>query len=276
MPLGAAPWIFSNPITVTPRRAVGRAEEERYRGMMRAFVFFILLGLTSGTGAPARAETLLSFYSGKSFSDNSDLTLRRPGADTRLTFRDVAFGDESFTSPIYYGARVTHFFRSRPWLGASVDFFHYKVFARTDRTVRAIGRENGTPVDRRQPLENTIQRFSISHGVNYLTFNLLARQQWRRDTRFPNGRVQPYAGAGLGLLLLHPESEIGGESFQQYEWNGVGYHLFLGVDYRVTRRWGLFVEYKYNARKVNVAVVDGTADTELSTHHLAFGASYRL
>jgi opacity protein-like surface antigen len=244
--------------------------------MIRFQRAFVLIGLALAAAAPLHGETLLAIYSGKSFTDKSDLTLSQPAADTRLRFRDVAYDDESFTSPIYYGAKVTHFFRDRPWLGASVDFFHYKVFAGTDRTVRANGRENGAPVDRRQRLDDTVQRFSISHGVNYLTLNLLARGRWRRDPRFREGRVQPYAGAGVGVLLLHPESAIGGESFQQYEWNGVGYQLFLGVDYRVTPHWGLFVEYKYNSRDVNVEVVDGTADTGLSTHHLAFGASYRL
>jgi opacity protein-like surface antigen len=88
--------------------------------------------------------------------------------------------------------------------------------------------------------------------------------------------VQPYVGMGGGGLLLHPESVIGGRSFQKYEWNGLGYQLFAGIDYRVTRRWGLFAEYKFNRRNVNVRVVDGRADTRLNTRHLAFGTSYRL
>jgi opacity protein-like surface antigen len=224
----------------------------------------------------ARGETTIAIYSGKSFTSDSDLTLRQPGNNTRLRFEGVAYEDQSFTSPIYYGARVTHFFKRKPWLGASIDFFHYKAYALTNRRVRAVGTDRGTPVDRDQRLDDTIQRFSISHGVNYLTLNVLGRLRWKRDDQFPEGRIQPYAGVGGGGLLLHPESVIGGRSFQQYEWNGLGYQLFLGVDYRVTRRWGLFVEYKFNARNVNVRVVDGTADTRLNTHHLAFGTSYRL
>jgi lipid A oxidase len=235
-----------------------------------------LVTLALATADRACAQTVLSFYSGKSFSADSDLRIRQPGQNTDLQFEGVSYDDESFASPIYYGIRVTHFFKRQPWLGASIDFFHYKVIAETERTVHAIGTEQGVPVDRSQPLGDTIQRFSISHGVNYLTLNVLGRLRWQRDERFPDGRLQPYAGAGVGGLLLHPESNIGGASFQQYEWNGLGYQLLLGVEYRVTDRWGLFAEYKFNRRRVNVEIAGGSADTRLQTNHLAVGTSYRL
>src|SRR5262249_28344106 len=129
----------------------------------------------------ARAETTIAFYSGKSFTADNSLTLKQPGNGTRLRFDRVAYEDQSYSSPIYYGLRVTHFFKRTPWLGASIDFFHYKAYALTDRNVHAIGTENGAPVDRQQRLDQTIQRFSISHGVNYLTLNVLGRLRWKRS-----------------------------------------------------------------------------------------------
>jgi opacity protein-like surface antigen len=249
-------------------------ERRDRRGGLLPWRAVLALGLLS-VGI-ARGETTIAFYSGKSFTSDSDLTLKQPGNGTHLRFQRAAYEDQSHSSPIYYGLRVTHFLKRKPWLGASIDFFHYKAYALTDRTVHAIGTEHGIPVDRQQRLDDTMQRFSISHGVNYLTLNVLGRLRWKRSGRFPEGRVQPYAGMGGGGLLLHPESVIGGRPFQKYEWNGVGYQLFAGVDYRVTRRWGLFVEYKFNRRNVNVRIVDGTADMRLNSHHLAFGTSYRL
>jgi opacity protein-like surface antigen len=249
-------------------------ERKDRRGGLLPWRAILALGLLS-VGI-ARGETTIAVYSGKSFTSDNDLQLHQPGNNTNLRFGGVAYEDQSFSSPIYYGVRITHFFKQKPWLGAAIDFVHYKAYALTDRTVHAVGTDHGTPVDRGQRLDDTVQRFSISHGVNYLTLNILGRLRWKRDERYPEGRLQPYAGLGVGGLLLHPESVIGGRSFQQYEWNGLGYVLFAGLDYRVTRRWGLFVEYKFNRRNVNVRVVDGTADTRLNTHHLAFGTSYRL
>jgi opacity protein-like surface antigen len=224
----------------------------------------------------ARADTLFAIYSGKSFTQDTSLTVEQPSQNTKLTFHGVSYQDRSFTDPIYYGGRITHFFKSRPGLGLALDFVHFKVYAESDRLVHTTGIENGEPVDRTQRLGDTIESFSISHGVNMLSLNAVGRLRWLRSKKLQAGHVQPYAGIGVGGLIMHPESKIGGRFFEQYEWNGFGWQGFVGSNFLITRRVGLFGEYRFTRTDADVTVVGGRAQTPLTTHHVVFGTLLRL
>jgi lipid A oxidase len=225
---------------------------------------------------PARAETNLSIYIGKSFTDDSDLRLRQPNG-TQLTFHGVPWSDHSFEMPIYYGGRVTHFFKRRPDWGVALDFFHYKVFSDINAVLPVTGTRSGAPVSGSERLGDTIQKFNISHGVNYLTLNAVHRWRLRPDaSRYPNGRLQPYVGAGLGAVIPHVEATIGGRTIGKYQWRGPGFQLFGGVSYGLSSRWSLFGEYKYTHTTLTVDIPNGDAHTTLDTHHLVLGGSYRL
>src|SRR4051794_1860978 len=140
----------------------------RLRAVRAAAGLFVSAVVMLSPARPARSDNMLAFYAGKSFTQDTSLTLRQPAQNTNLTFHGVSYNDSSFKDPIYYGLRATHFFKARPYLGVALDFFHYKVYAQTDKEVHATGTENGVPVDRDQLLGDTIQHFSISHGVNFL------------------------------------------------------------------------------------------------------------
>ena len=87
------------------------------RVLRRAVAAAVTLLAVALACRPARADTLFAIYSGKSFTQDTHLTLQQPAQDTRLTFHGVSYQDRSFTDPIYYGGRITHFFKSRPGLG---------------------------------------------------------------------------------------------------------------------------------------------------------------
>src|SRR5437763_4080203 len=146
--------------------------------------------------SPVWAETNLSIYIGKSFTDDSDLRLRQPNS-TQLTFHGVSWSDHSFEMPIYYGGRVTHFFQRRPDWGVALDFFHYKVYSDINAVLPVTGTRGSAPVSGSERLGDTIQRFDMTHGVNYLTLNAVHR--WRLQMNadaFPYGRLQTYQGTG--------------------------------------------------------------------------------
>ena len=246
------------------------------RVLRRAVAAAVALLAAALACRPARADTLFAIYSGKSFTQDTRLTLQQPAHDTRLTFRGVSYQDRSFTDPIYYGGRITHFFKSRPGLGLALDFVHFKVYAQTDRMVHATGTENGQPVDRTQRLGDTLESFSISHGVNMLSLNAVGRLRWLRSKGLRAGHVQPYAGIGVGALIMHPESKIGGQFFEHYEWNGFGAQAFVGSNILLSRRIGLFGEYRFTRTDADVTVVGGRAQTPLTTHHVVFGTLLRL
>ncbi|MFI3185659.1 MAG: hypothetical protein QX198_06720 [Methylococcaceae bacterium] len=62
------------------------------------------------------AEITLGLFAGQSFVDNGDLNLKQ--GYTHLNFKDVSWEDNSFKSPIFYGARMDYWFNDAPnWGG---------------------------------------------------------------------------------------------------------------------------------------------------------------
>jgi hypothetical protein len=247
--------------------------------MRPLFCLVLLLAHAPALSQAARrgspSETRIHLYGGKSFTRDTYLTLSQPGKNTRLTFEGVSYGDESFEMPPYYGIRVVHFPGWSPNLGLAVDFVHFKVYANERGVVRAHGTENGLPVDRFQVLGDTISRFSISHGVNYLTLNLLGRLSLLAGDSYPAGRLQPYGGVGFGPTILHPESRIGGVARQQYEWDAWSWQIFFGAEFLVTPEASVFFEFKHTNQTFTVDVPGGTAQTRISADHLVFGVGWR-
>src|SRR5205823_9839741 len=129
--------------------------------------------------------------------------------------------------------RLTHFLESQPGWGAALDFTHYKIYARTDRSVTTAGVWQGTPVGATALMSQYVQRFEISHGVNVLSVNGLHRWSIAGD------RFQPYVGAGLGYYVPHAESMVGDRWHETgYQGSGVGYQLFAGLHVRLSQQVG--------------------------------------
>lgn len=244
---------------------------------MRVKVLAILFcGLYLGI-APriSEAEWIFEGYLGNSSTQNNDLRISQPAIGSRFSVKNVSFDDESFTSPVYYGARLGYFFSSWPWLGASFDFFHFKMIVETDESKRFVGTRNGAPIDIVQPVDTVVQGFAISHGVNYLTLNAIVRKGFFAEPeRFPQGRLQGYAGVGPGVIVAHPENRIEGlKNKQAYEFGGVGVHAFLGARWMFFKHLGLFAEYKFTHSDLDVNLKVGNAKVNETTHHAVFGFS---
>ncbi len=84
-----------------------------WRISCRPKLFFAHLLAAIGTLASATdvafAETTGSFYLGSSHTSSSDLHVSQPNTGTDATFHGVNWSSESFTNPIYWGVRVSHF-----------------------------------------------------------------------------------------------------------------------------------------------------------------------
>jgi opacity protein-like surface antigen len=221
---------------------------------------------------PLAAETLLSGYTGTSRTRNSDLRLVQPSAGTDLTVRGVHWDADPFKPAPYYGLRLTHFDGQYQNWGAALDYTHYKMYASTDRVIAANGTFKGSPVATAAPLNQYVQHFEISHGVNVVSLNGIYR--WL-DTGLAAGRLQPYAGIGLAYYVPHAETTVGGVTFETgYHGSGFGYQLLAGAQYRVTERTSVFVETKFNSGTAKVDIAGGRAETPLRAFHLVGGISF--
>jgi opacity protein-like surface antigen len=191
-----------------------------------------------------------------------------------LLARDVHWGADPFKAAPYYGLRVSWFAAPESRWEASLDFTHYKVYARTARAVRLQGTWTGGTAAGTVPLDQYVQRFELSHGVNLLSVNALYR--WT-SPQLLAGRLQPYVGAGPAWYVPHAESTIGARPHEAgYRPAGFALHLQAGAQYRFTERVSVFVEAKFDHRHAKVDVADGTARTSLRTMHLIGGITFGL
>lgn len=234
--------------------------------------------LAAGTLAPAGAEPFLDLFAGKSFALNSDLDLKQPRSGSDFTIEDVSFDDQSFKSPPWYGLRAGYFFEKHPWLGTALEFFHFKIFAETEESKRFRGTRDGAAVDTLARIDSVVQRFEVSHGVNYLTLDALVRYSLFEDPeRFRHGRVQLYGGLGVGPVITHTESRIDNvRSDRGYEIAGAGVQAFAGLRALLFKYVGLFAEYKFTHSRLDVGVASGDARLDENTHHLIGGVTIYL
>lgn len=222
----------------------------------------------------ASAENIVSLYTGTSFTRDSDLDLRQSGAGTNLTVYDVAWDADPLKLAPYYGVRVTHFLDRYPNWGVALDYTHYKMYAQTDRIVPVNGVWKGAATNTASPMNQYVQHFEISHGVNIASINGIYR--WRSPA-FASGRLQPYVGAGLAYYVPHSENTVDNMAHETgYRSSGFGYQVLGGVWYQLTDQVGAFAEMKFNSGTAKVDIANGEAETPLRTFHAMAGLGFRF
>jgi lipid A oxidase len=237
-------------------------------------VLTLCLGLLSSRGA--RAEFMVSVYGGVTFHQDGDLQFRQAGG-TDLTFHDVSWKSRNFNSPPYYGARLAYFVGERSHWGCGVEFFHAKMYLDTARTVQVSGTRAGAAVNAQEAISGTIQDFNNSHGLNFLTADLIYRWFFAEPGQGFRSRIQPYTGIGAGVLIPHVEVAIGGVGQQGYQITGPGAQGFAGINWELARHCFVFTEYKFSYAHINGEdIPGGTISTELLTHHLVLGLGLRF
>jgi lipid A oxidase len=235
----------------------------------------LLLG-SIGCKAANRGEFWVSAYVGKSSNNDSDVQLHRPDRD--LQFDSVAFDDESFTQPIFWGVRGGYWMKNLPEYGFMVEFSHPKAISDTSQVVNAAGSRNGQPYAGQQPVSDDIEALEMSHGYNFLTFNFMRR--WfptgKRDKSFW-GRMQPYGGVGAGLAIPHVEATVDGVFTNEFQIAGWTMQGLLGVNYDIVAGLSAFLEYKLNYSSVSMNLDNGgSIAAEIWTNAFILGLSYRF
>jgi len=239
-----------------------------------------LLGvaLLAAAASPAGAEGFIDLYVGKSFTQPSDLKIRQPSLQSDFSFAGVSFEDRSFEAPLYYGGRGGYFLESVPWFGLALEFFHFKMFAEADESRRVDGVAGGVPLGGKVPVETQVQRFDISHGVNYVTADAIFRYTLIEDPQqSPSGRLQIYAGIGLGPVITHAENTVAKlKGHAGYEVAGLGAQAFAGIRGLVWKYFGLFAEYKFTHSSLNVGIASGRGRVDEMSHHIIGGLTIHL
>lgn len=226
---------------------------------------------------PASAEWRLEAYLGKASTSNRDLRIQQPSRQTDLVFRHIEYDDRSFKTPLYYGLRVNYFPDRYPNLGLEAEFIHAKMYSNSQQQVRVSGMTKGELIDSTIGLGEVVQGFSMSHGLNFLFFNLVGGLELFSSEDDSAGKVELCGRLGIGPLIPHIESTIEGEEKEQYEIHGPAYQLAAATEVNVGHSVALLLEYKYTYVKVKDAKIRyGHAETDIRMRHLVFGIGRRF
>ena len=240
--------------------------------MIRHRIWFLVL-LALGRPAPARADWTIGGYLGAAHTATSAVSIRQPPIDTNLVLDGVKFRGRSFESPLYYGYRVGYELHFARTLSIEAELIHGKVYAETEQEVSIRGRRNGIAVDGREPMSRSVEALSMSHGLNLILFNVVARL----PAGSSSSRLQLTGRLGAGPTWPHVESTIGGVHQEQYQWGSVATQAAVGLEVRLTHGLSALGEYKFSRTRETVTVSDGgEARSLLRTHHAVFGLGYRF
>src|SRR5262245_46898505 len=188
----------------------------------------------------ARAQFYFQGYFGGNHTQSSDIRIQQPGSGVDLTFTSVPWEAKPIETPPYYGYRAGYTsVHNGPTMGIEFEFLHMKAYADTLTPVGVVGKAGGASVAGTATMAaRGVERYSMSHGLNFLLINAVVRQ--------PVGKsgAKIVVRGGLGPTLPHGESVVFGVSQEQYEWAGVGGQAAMGVELPIAWRIIGVAEYK--------------------------------
>jgi len=215
----------------------------------------------------------MAAYLGSAHTLAAPVAISQPILMTSLTFEGVRFEGRSFNPPLYYGGRGGYFMQSRPFLGIEAEFIHLKVYSNPVQQAHVTGVHKGARVDSELPLGEIVQRYSISHGVNLVLFNIALRHGMWRIADAPNGRLILTGRVGAGPTLPHTESTVDGRQQEQYEVGRLAGQVAGGAELDLWKGLYILGEYKFTRTRQHGKISSGTAESLLRTHHVVFGLS---
>ena len=228
-----------------------------------------------GTPCSAHAEWVAAGFLGGAATHRTTLEIEQPVRLTALEIENVSFAGRSFESPLYYGYRLMWAPTSQARLGVEVEFIHLKVSADTDAAVHMEGELRGQVINGTFRLDEVVQRFAISHGLNLLLGNLVIRQPLAGEPS-ATPRLLFVGRLGAGPTIPHAETTVEGTTQEQYQWGRIAAQAAAGLEWRFTRRLAALAEYKLTATPQRVHIPDGTASATIISHHIVAGVAWRL
>lgn len=238
------------------------------------FRFAALAAALIAAASPLDAEWVLSAFLGGLSTQNAPLHITQPGLGTDIQFHDVRYTSRSFDFPLYYGYRASYFFNR--YAGIETEFVHAKAFAEVHEPVDAAGTIQGQKIAGRVPPDRILDRFELSHGLNFLFANFVGRREFMKPPGRGRGPITIVGRIGVGPTIPHVEATGGAGSVNEYQLGSVAFHAAAGVELNIWRNINAILEYKYTRTNENVTIPAGHADTLLRSHHGILGIAYHF
>jgi hypothetical protein len=232
----------------------------------------LLLALAiSGSAVPHRlqGEVYIAAYAGAARTRPATVIITQSDPAVRLALRDVPFSGESFRSPIYYGYRAGYYFGRH--FGIEAEFIHMKIHADVSKPVRIEGDIGGITVREQAPMSRYAGQFEVSHGLNIVLVNAVARRTLVGSSEPSRGKLALIIRAGAGPTIPRPEVIVFGAAGGGYEAGPVAVQGAGGLEAVVWRGLRALVEYKYTFTPTSFAIPNGRASLHVHSHHLVTG-----
>jgi len=230
--------------------------------------------LSLAIAAPARAQWYVGVNFGGNHTQPATVSIEAPSQNLSVQFHEVRFAAQPLKAPMYYGWRLGRMLGRNHRLGVEFEFIHLKVIADTSRTyVLTPGAAGGSLGTSFAPMNATVQRYAMSHGLNLALVNLVFRAPLGPGGR---GRVSLDLRGGAGPSIPHAESTVLGESRDGFEYGGLAALGGIGTDVRINGRLSLLAEYKVTIARPEITLAHGTGRTTAFTHHVTGGLLVNL
>lgn len=177
-------------------------------------------------------------------------------------FGGLTTSDQTLATSLMGGMKLGHFLTSARWFGIETEVFYTTPHIKQGPL--AFSGPGGTiSVGTAQGLHNRI--------ITWAPFNL--------TFRYPKYRLQPYLAVGPGIFFSRFKDSTTGET---QGGTNLGLNTQVGLRYYVTRRWTMFVEWKFNHARLRYTSNDQEPSTVFgfkatySAHILALGIGYHF
>ena len=229
---------------------------------------FLLTVISLACAKSAEAQWYFAGYLGANKTASAPVAIEVPASNISLVFDDVAFAARPFESPQYYGWRLGTLLGPARRFGVEVEFIHLKVIGLTGRAYETTGSSGPMPLAPGQPMSTIVERYAMTHGLNFLLVNVVARQP------AAGSRASLVVRAGAGPTIPHTETTVLGGAVDKYEFAGWGLHGAAGIDLRLSGRLSFVAEYKVTRARPEVTIAGGTGRTTALTHQAAAGVAF--
>jgi hypothetical protein len=232
--------------------------------------FFSLLILclfqTPGHGKPG---VLLYVYGGYSYHYPANMSMTF--SEYSYKINNVHFSSQSFRKPIYYGISAGWAFDTKKVpIQISLEFFHDKIYVIEHQPVQI--KESNDPnlqVERTYPFEQLLNKFSMSHGFNFL---LLKISYPILKTNLLKKELNINLGIAGGGLIPHVESQHHHNKKEQYEFHLPAGKIELIGKWSILENFSIVAGFKITGVKVkNAMVVGGHLSTVIVSRHFILG-----
>lgn len=234
--------------------------------------FAVLVWLTA-TVYPASAEWFVDLYAGAAFTQHRDIQVTTQSVlgipfPTPVPER---FSNVSFDTSVSYGGRFGYWFEAIPHLGLALDVFRFEPdVSEQTGTVTVFGTTFPFPLA------------TTDIGVTAISFDLMLRWPLLTSSQFPKGQLQPYFTVGPTIFVVdvHDTTNFGPPFNQSDTDTAVGVKAGVGLAWQFHKNMALFGEYRFTHVSPAVKFRDPggttTAETDLNSHHLVTGISFRF